>query len=343
LLLQVEGVVLKGIADPAPEARTRIARSQRCLTVADYRELIGDIDAAVVATPTALHHSISAELLRQGIHVLVEKPITRSVTEAQELTRLAAEYGRILQVGHVERFNPAFASVQAELHRPRYIEATRNSGYTCRSIDVGAVMDLMIHDIDLVLSLADSDPVEVHAVGAPVVGPLEDMAHARIEFANGCVANLAASRVSSQPARTMNVWEHDKSISIDFANRSAHVTCPDPRLVRGEVHIESMGPDERLAFRDSFFQQWLVRTPVAIPDSNALLEELREFTTCVRTGQAPRIGGKDATAALSLAHRIIQKIQAHRWSNELAADSTGAIPFHPPSLDPRHRPMRKAG
>ena len=187
----------------------------------DFRELVGEIDAAVVATPTFTHHAIASELIRGGVHVLVEKPIAPNVREADELVQLARRRHVVLQVGHVERFNPGLVSVERRLAEPKFIEARRQSGYTFRSTDVGVVLDLMIHDIDVALSLVKSPVVQVDALGVSVMGDHEDMVSARLRFANGAVANLTASRMSYAPARTMQVFTATGFASIDFATRRA--------------------------------------------------------------------------------------------------------------------------
>jgi predicted dehydrogenase len=199
LVRTIDDVQLVGIADPDAAARERIAAEIETDVCADHRQLIGRIDAAILAAPTDHHYWIGMELAEAGIHLLVEKPLALTVAEADALVRATRSRNLILQVGHVERFNPAFTAAAARLQRPRFIDAVRASGYTGRSTDVGVVLDLMIHDIDLVLSLVPSEVVEVEAVGTAVLGPHEDLAHARLRFANGCLANLSASRVSYEP------------------------------------------------------------------------------------------------------------------------------------------------
>ncbi len=205
-LAQLPEVELVGVADPVESQRSRVAAECRTAAFADYRELCGRIDAAVVAVPTRLHHALGKELLRRGIHVLMEKPLTPTAAEADELVALARRQRLVLQVGHVERFNPALAAASPHLRSPHYLEAVRASGFTFRSTDVGVVLDLMIHDLDVVLSLVRSELRRVDAMGISVLGGHEDVANARLEFANGCVAALSASRVSYEPVRHMQIW-----------------------------------------------------------------------------------------------------------------------------------------
>ncbi|MHB8898402.1 MAG: Gfo/Idh/MocA family protein, partial [Thermoguttaceae bacterium] len=218
-----EDVALIAVADPVHAQRQRVAAECGCRAVADYRELIGEIDGAIVAAPTFLHREIGMELLANGVHVLLEKPLAPSAGEAQELVDAATAGRLVLQVGHVERFNPAFTASAAHLRDPRYIEAVRTSGFTFRSTDVGAVLDLMIHDIDLVLSLVRSQVHHVDAIGFSLLGGHEDVANARVEFENGAVASLSASRVSYQALRQMSVWTSRAHTTIDFASRTTSV------------------------------------------------------------------------------------------------------------------------
>jgi len=192
-------VELVAVVDPVPAARNRVAAECHTRALADYRGLVGAIDAAIVAAPTRLHHRIGMDLAGEGVHLLVEKPLCSRLAEAEELVERAEKQGVVLQVGHVERFNPAFAAAAPYLVEPKYIEAVRASGFTFRSTDVGVVLDLMIHDIDLVLSLVGSPVQRVEAMGVSVLGGHEDAANARIQFASGCVATLSASRVSRAP------------------------------------------------------------------------------------------------------------------------------------------------
>ena len=209
LAAEQSSVELIAVADPLENARMTVAESTGSRPVADYRELIGDLDAAIVATPTSTHLQVASELMQAGVHVLVEKPLAPSLGESEQLVQLARKKNLVLQVGHVERFNPALTSVQDKIGDPKFIDAVRTSGYTFRSTDVGVVMDLMIHDIDVILSLVKSPVEKVDALGISVLGDHEDMANARLSFASGCVATLSASRVSYHPQRTMQVYTSD--------------------------------------------------------------------------------------------------------------------------------------
>ncbi len=198
LLAQVDGARLVAIADPVAESRRQIASETGAADVADYRDLIGHVDAVIVAAPATLHHAIGLELLQRGIHTLMEKPLATTLAAANELVWAADWHGAVLQVGHIERFNPALAQVRPLLREPRYIRAIREGSYSFRSTDIGAVLDLMIHDIDLALSLVEVPVRDVSAIGFAIMGADEDMAQARIEFATGAVAEFERSRGSAE-------------------------------------------------------------------------------------------------------------------------------------------------
>ena len=212
------------MADPFESARRSVADEFGVRTVSDYRELVGEIDAAIVATPTETHHAIATELLGGGVSLLIEKPIATNTAQADELVTLARRQNLVLQVGHVERFSPALACVTAEVRDPKFITATRTSGYTFRSIDIGVVLDLMIHDLDIVLSLAKSPVQHVDALGISVLGGHEDLATARLIFASGCVAQLSASRVSFQQQRTMTIFTFLNNGTEDVKERQVEVS-----------------------------------------------------------------------------------------------------------------------
>jgi predicted dehydrogenase len=313
LVQNLDDVQLVGVVDPDASARQVAAQQCGVPTLAAYEPLIDQIDAAVVAAPTRHHHAIVLELLNRGIHVLVEKPITSTVQQADQLIDAALAGQRVLQVGHVERFNPAFQSAAAHLGRPRYIEAIRASGYTCRSTDVGVVHDLMIHDLDLVLGLVHSQVTRVQALGISILGGHEDMAQARLEFENGCVANVTASRTSIQPQRQMQVFCDDAYASIDFADRSVTLVQPTEQLKRRQFHVDQLSTTQRDELRTHLFDRWLPTTHPNVPECNPLQDELQEFVNCVRTGQSPRAGGVEGREALQVAEQVLDQIKKHRW------------------------------
>jgi predicted dehydrogenase len=323
-------IELVAIVDSRAEVRTAVAAETGARAVAEYRDLIGEVDAAVVATPTASHHRVASDLIRGGVHVLVEKPITPTLAEADELVQLARRRQMVLQVGHVERFNPAFVSVQGRLQEPKFIEARRQSGYTFRSTDVGVVMDLMIHDIDIALSLVKSAVVSVDAVGVSVLGDHEDMVSARLHFASGAVANLTASRTSYAPARTMHVFTPGGFAAIDFASRQAAYIEPRADLLARNFHVSELDEPTRLRLRDHLFEELLVKQEVPATETNAIEQELRDFAAAIRTGQPPQVTGADGRNAVAVAEMILQCVQRHQWDGTTAG-RTGplAAPFTP--------------
>jgi predicted dehydrogenase len=308
LVKTIDEVELIGVADPSPGARQRIAEDLEVPVFEDHRPLMGKIDAAILAAPTDHHYWIGMELAEAGVHLLVEKPLTSTVAEADALIRATRARQLVLQVGHVERFNPAFTTTAAQLHRPRYIEAVRASGYTGRSVDVGVVLDLMIHDIDLVLSLVPSEVVGIEALGAPVLGPHEDLAHARLRFANGCIANLNASRVSYEPRRQMQIYAEDAFASIDFAAATTRIVRPSQRVRRGEIDFPRLAPEEQQQIRDRFFTEILPMEAMQVERRNAILDEQHDFVISIRTGQTPQVTGRQGRQALAVAEQILAQI-----------------------------------
>ncbi len=315
---QAQGVELVGVVDPLPEAR-RLAQAEcQAPVLADYHDLIGQIDAAVIATPTRLHHGVSLALLEHGIHLLVEKPLATSVTEADELLEAAKRHGALVQVGHIERFNPAWnqPAVLPMVREPKYIDAARYSGYTFRSIDIGVVLDLMIHDLDLALHFANSPVRSVQALGISVMGDHEDVAQARLEFANGCVANLSAARISYQPARTMQVWSEHGCVGLDFTSRVATVVRPVTELLQREFDVDDVGPEVRSHLKDHLFEDLLPLERHEAPAINAILEELNDFAASIREHREPRVTGQQGRDVLAVAEQILQAIDEHAWDGQ---------------------------
>lgn len=307
LLRSIDDVDLVGVSDPSPAARQRIADEFSVETCEDHRPLLGRIDAAIVAAPTRDHYWIGMELAEAGVHLLIEKPMTASVAEADALIRAARARNLVLQVGHVERFNPAFAAA-SRIQTPRYVEAVRASGYTGRSVDVGVVHDLMIHDIDLVLSLVGSELVEVHAVGTAVLGPHEDMAHAHLRFANGCLATLNASRTSYLAQRTMQVFGRQGYAGIDFATGSVKLIQPGEQVRRQQIDVQQLDAEDRRQLQQRLFTDLLLVEDLQLEKRNAILDEQHDFVISIRTGQKPQVTGQHGRDALAVAERILEQI-----------------------------------
>jgi predicted dehydrogenase len=280
------GATLVGLYDVDPARAAEVAARHGVPSFADLRELIARTDAISVAVPTVDHHRVARELLEAGKDVLVEKPMTARLEEAEELIRVAAEKGAILQVGHIERFNPAVEPLRKAALQPRFIEVHRLSPFSPRSLDVDVVLDLMIHDLDIVLCLDGSPAVQVDAVGVPVLTSKVDIANARLRFASGLIANLTASRVSAEKVRKFRVFSPKTYISLDFAARSAQVY----RLTQGEG-----GPE-------------ITSERTAAPDEEPLRRQLASFVAAVRDRSAPVVGGADGLRALALALTVLDRI-----------------------------------
>ena len=255
-------------------------------SVSDYRELAGRVDAAIVSTPTSAHAEIGCWLLEHGIDVLVEKPIAPDLESADRLIAAADRHGRILQVGHLERFNPAVIALEARVTLPLFFEIHRLSVFTPRSLDVDVILDLMIHDIDIVLSLTHSEPEEIRGAGVSILSPKVDIANVRLQFANGCVANLTASRVSTERVRKLRLFQPQQYCSLDYA--------------RKELLIFSIGADHQVTFE-----------PVPIMKSEPLQLQFDAFLDSLETRNSPKTSGLAARQTLRVALAILDKIKEH--------------------------------
>lgn len=336
LLGTVDGAELAGVVDPVPSAREQVAAELQTTAHADHTSLLGQIDAAIIATPSRYHHAVAVDLLQHGVHVFVEKPMTLNVGDADELIAVAAARNLVLQVGHVERFNPALVAAQPHIAEPKYIEAVRAGAFTCRSTDIGVVLDLMIHDIDVVLSLVQDDVVGVQALGAAVFGPNEDWAQARLAFAGGCVANLSASRVACQPQRWMQIAAHDRFATIDFAARKAQLMRPTEAVLAGQFDVNDLSPAERAHLKDNLFTDYLPLEELPVVETNALLEEQKQFVAAVSGQGQVSVSGRDGRRALDVAERILVAIAAHRWDGTSEGATGPRHEVHEPVLSGPH-------
>ncbi len=306
---------LVAVVDPVASAREQVATETNSQPLADYRELIGLADAAIVATPTTLHFDVVRELLLGGLHVLVEKPITTTVAQAEELVNLAERQQLVLQVGHIERFNPAFTAVSNRLHDPKYITARRLSTYTFRSTDISVVLDLMIHDIDVVMNLAQSPITRIEAVGISVLSKEADIVDARLHFASGCIANLTASRVSYEAVRSMQVFTDDCCATIDFGARKARLVEPCAEVLSREFDVDALSGDQKNALREHLFTALLAKSEVPVTDCNAMEQEQLDFAKAIRTSSEPQVTGTHGRDALAVAENIMQQVEAHQWDH----------------------------
>jgi predicted dehydrogenase len=273
------------------------------------------VDAASIAVPTSLHVEVAREFLHRGIPLLVEKPLTPDLAGADELLALARHRGTILQVGHIERFNPAFEELQKRSMQPLLVRAQRVGPFTGRSTDVGVVLDLMIHDLDLLLSLVRSEVRVVCAAGLSVFGGHEDVASARLEFANGCTAELMASRVSAIPARIMQVWAAEGFAELDFAQRRLTMVQPSDAVRRGGLDPAQLDPASRARLAEDLFGRHLHMRVIDGKAQDQLTAELRHFVTCIRSGNDPRVNGTDGRSAVALATSILHELRTHTWGS----------------------------
>ena len=281
---------LVAVVDPNPEARAALARELGVEAVADYRQLIGRVDAVSIVTPTPTHHAIARDFLQADVDVLVEKPITVAPEEGAELVDLAQSRLRILQVGHLERFNAVIQAAMPLLAAPRFIESARLAPFRQRGTEVNVVLDLMIHDIDLILSIVRSPVVSVDAIGSSVFSSEIDIANARLRFANGCVANATASRVSLKTERKLRVFEDEAYLSVDLHQKVLTMI----RKATGPVP-EGMPP---VSIDERSFEQ-----------GDALKDEIEAFLRSVATRQPPLVSGADALLALQTAVRITEQVR----------------------------------
>jgi predicted dehydrogenase len=270
------------IFDIDPVRAAEIAAKYKAKAARSLEEFAGMVDAASVATPTSAHFSVARDLLMRGKHLLIEKPITENSVDARELAQLAAGKRLVLQVGHVERFNPVLRALEQRLTHPRFIEAHRLSPYSNRSTEIGVVLDLMIHDLEIILHLVNSTVENIDAVGVPVLSRGEDIANARLRFASGCIANITSSRISPERMRKIRVFQEDAYLSLDYQEQSGEIY----RRVNGHI----------------------AREPVAIEKEEPLRRQLASFVNCALTGGEPKVSGSHAAAALELAIEITKRI-----------------------------------
>ncbi|HYA61726.1 MAG TPA: Gfo/Idh/MocA family oxidoreductase, partial [Candidatus Sulfotelmatobacter sp.] len=286
---ELEKADLVGVFDLNKERAAQVAQEFRTQAFQRMEELYGAVDAASVAVPTVAHQEVGSRLMEMGIDVLVEKPMARTVREADELINAANKNGRILQVGHVERFNPAVLAVEPVVNRPLFFEVHRLGVFTPRSLDVDVIYDLMIHDLDILLALVKEPVEEVKAVGIPVLTQKVDIAHARLEFVGGAVANVTASRVSTERVRKMRFFQQHEYISLDYARRDAL-----------RIGVKRPGPEPEFGFEK-----------LPAPAVEPLRAELEAFVEAVKTRVPPKTDGKAGRAALELASRVMVSIREH--------------------------------
>lgn len=286
---QIPGVELAGVCDTDGGRAEKIAKNFNTAAFVKYTDLIGKIDAVSIVVPTPFHYAVAKDFLNAGVHCLVEKPITTTVVHAEELLNLANGKNLILQIGHIERFNTAVIEAQKYIKNPRFIEAQRLGPYDPRVAHIGVVMDLMIHDIDIVLTLAGSKIIQLDAIGAKVLSGNEDIANVRLKFANGCVANISASRVSIDKFRKIRIFQDDAYISLDYAGQSLKIYRKKGAVVESMRDIEVIKPK--------------------LKTEEPLKRELEHFINCVTEGKKPLVTGERGRDALEVAIEIIETLK----------------------------------
>jgi predicted dehydrogenase len=293
------------VVDPSESARAAAAESGISCVAADHRDWIDRVDAVVLASPTKFHHAVARDFLTAGKHVFVEKPLTATVAEGEELVELARRNLAALQVGHVERFNPGWTALASRISSPRFIEARREGMFSFRSTDIGVVFDLMVHDLDLIASLVDAPAVDVEARGTSLLGRHEDIAFARIHFATGCTAVVHASRVAQTAVRQMRVQTDAALAAVDFQTRGVQITHIGEPLRSGAVDVERMSPAEKSALKESLASDLLKTETLVCESQDAITAELVDFAEAIQTGRSPRVSGADGLTAVRLAEQVL--------------------------------------
>lgn len=321
ILSKMADVKLVGVADPNPQQGRQVAADCQCEWLPDFRSLFSaGLDAVSLVVPTSLHRAIAEEFLCRNIPVLVEKPLTANVADGALLVRVAQEHRIPLQVGHIERFNPAFTTLQQKIGVPKYIRCERLSPYAFRSMDIGAIHDLMIHDIELTLALVKEMPHRVEAFGTTLVGGLEDCVQARLHFPSGCVADLTANRVAPQFSRTLHCWSEKGAALADLHARTVTTFSPSDAMLRGDLPFElvEQGRCTASELKPEIFSRFIRQEKFQATDEDALTAELTSFLECVRTGSEPLVSGTQALNALRVAERIGSGVADHEWDGHSA-------------------------
>ena len=288
ILSTMEGVTLSAVVDTLPERAAEIASVSNTRALTDYRDLIGEVDAVVVAVPTELHAEVAVPFLDKGTPVLVEKPMSRSLADADRMLAAARASGAMIAVGHTERHNPAVAVALRLVSAPRFIEVHRLSAFPDRSLDIDVVFDLMIHDLDVILAIVKSEVTSIEAVGVPVLTPKYDIANVRLRFASGCIANITASRISKDRVRKIRFFQPDAYLSVDYASQEVEGW----RLVRKEPRPDIQGG------------------AIPVERDEPLRRELADFVKAVRDHSAPLVDGEAGRRALALAAEIADKMES---------------------------------
>jgi predicted dehydrogenase len=303
---EIAAYELVGFYDPDPEAAKKVAEEFGVKAYKDIDELIDAVDVVDIVTPTLSHFDCAVKSIKKSRHIFIEKPITKTVDEAKQLITLAEEANVQVQVGHVERYNPAFTATRPFIKHPMFIETHRLAQFNPRGTDVSVILDLMIHDLDIVLSIVKSNVRRISASGVAVVSDTPDICNARIEFDNGCVANLTASRISLKNMRKTRIFQKDAYLSIDFLEKESEVVRMS--AVEGEADPLSMTIDlgEDKGQKEIYFEK-----PTVLPN-NAIKDELAAFAAAIESGSSPEVTIHDGYHALDIAHKILEKLEINQ-------------------------------
>jgi predicted dehydrogenase len=285
----IKAINLIGVCDASAEQAQKVAQELNTVAYTDYKELIDKVDLVSIVVPTQLHFEVAKEFLQKGIHILLEKPITTTVAQADELIEIAKKTKAVLQVGHLERFNPALMALSDKLDKPIFIEVSRLAVFNPRGADVNVILDLMIHDIDIIHSLLGSPIKKIDTLGIKVLTNEIDMCNARLEFENGCVANVSASRVTSKAERKMRIFQHDSYMTIDFQEKTLAVYVKDKTI-------------------DVPTQDAILSKTLSFDNADALMDEIVSFIATIKAGGKPVVSGEDGRDALLTALTITDKI-----------------------------------
>lgn len=327
LLQQVEGAELVAVTDPNESARLAASERLGVPCFDSHQDVIDQCDAAVIASPTHSHAEIALDLISAGKHVLVEKPLATNADDALEMARLARARHVTLQVGHVERFNPAWTAASDVLQSPKFVDAVRASRFPGRCLDVGVVMDLMIHDLDLILSLTDASVCDVQASGLALITDHEDLAEARVTFECGLVAQFKASRISPTATRQLQSFGPNGFAQLDFGEPSIRIVRPNDSITDRSFDLGE-ATENPLAFSEQLFSEYLTVETIEVEQRNAILDELHDFVLSVQTGVAPTVPGAAGARAVELADSILQAIDQRSWSasNDVSQRGPFAMP-----------------
>lgn len=309
-------VELVGVVDRNWEQVQQVAHRYNTSAYTDHRILLPQVDAAVVVVPTTYHHTVACDFLDQGIPLLLEKPMTRTQEEADDLLNRSIARKTLIQVGHIERFNPAYVELRRRPLQPRFIQCERLGGFSGRSTDVGVVLDLMIHDLDLILDLVKAPVTSVKAIGATILGGHEDIAWATVQFANGTLAQLSSSRIHPVPVRRMNLWGPEGYAGIDFARRHLTLMETTPELRAGGIDSRRLDPALANRLKAELFGKYVQTEELDLVSVDQLTCELQEFVHCVKTRQQPRCNGLAGREAMHLATAIVESIEQHVWEGK---------------------------